>query len=122
MPYQVREFPIVAQTRNCPKCGGEYKVYDPAQYRPRLCPACKKPHPPPRPPRLNRQALLGQPFSIRQKQILGLILEGKLNKEIAHDLHLAEGTVKVFMGDIFSKAGVSNRTQLAVWWLRNGGA
>jgi DNA-binding NarL/FixJ family response regulator len=62
--------------------------------------------------------LLGRPLTVREKQIVNCVCEAKLNKEIAHQLHLAEGTVKVFMSTIFSKAGVTNRTALAVWALR----
>jgi DNA-binding NarL/FixJ family response regulator len=62
--------------------------------------------------------MLGRPLTIREKQIVDCVCEGKLNKEIAHQLHLAEGTVKAFMSTIFSKVGVSNRTALAIWSVR----
>jgi len=42
---------------------------------------------------------------------------GKLNKEIAYELHLSEGTVKEYMNRIFRKLEVKNRTELAVWAL-----
>ena len=38
-----------------------------------------------------------------------------LNKEIAYELHLTEGTVKEYLNRIFRKLDVSNRTELAVW-------
>lgn len=63
--------------------------------------------------------LLGQPLTVREKQIVDKVCEAKLNKEIAHELHLAEGTVKVFLSTIFCKTGVSNRTALAIWGIRN---
>ena len=50
-----------------------------------------------------------------QRQILEHLLAGKLNKEIAFELHLSEGTIKEYLNRIFRKVGVANRTQLAVW-------
>lgn len=50
-------------------------------------------------------------FTVRQKQILDLILVGKSNREIAADLKLAEGTVKVHSISIYRVLGVSNRVQ-----------
>ncbi len=50
-------------------------------------------------------------FTVRQKQILGLILTGKSNREIATELKLAEGTVKVHSISIYRVLGVSNRVQ-----------
>jgi len=67
-----------------------------------------------------RGEMLGRPFSVRQLQILELLVAGLLNKEIAHKLHLSEGTIKVFMSVIFAKSGMTNRTELAVWWVRRG--
>jgi DNA-binding NarL/FixJ family response regulator len=43
------------------------------------------------------------------------VSQAKLNKEIAHELHLTEGTVKEYLNRIFKKLEVSNRTALAVW-------
>ena len=57
-------------------------------------------------------------LSRREKQIVELISQAKLNKEIAHELQLAEGTIKVYLVHLFRKVGVSNRTQLAVWAMK----
>jgi DNA-binding NarL/FixJ family response regulator len=46
-----------------------------------------------------------------------LVAEAKLNKEIAYDLHLTEGTIKEYLNRIFRKLGLTNRTELAVWAL-----
>jgi len=46
-----------------------------------------------------------------------LVIQGKLNKEIAYQLHLSEGTIKTYLSAIFEKLGVTNRTELAVWAL-----
>lgn len=60
--------------------------------------------------------LLGKPLTPRETQVLDLIATGKLNKEIAHEILLGEGTVKVMVSTILAKTGLSNRTSLAVWW------
>ena len=58
-------------------------------------------------------------LSFRERQVVGLICKAKLNKEIAYELHLTEGTVKEYLNRIFRKVGASNRTELAVWAIRN---
>ena len=47
----------------------------------------------------------------QQARILELICEGKLNKQIAYDLSIAETTVKAHVTAIMRKLGVQNRTQ-----------
>lgn len=54
------------------------------------------------------------PLSGRQAQILRLIAQGKSNKEIAHQLGLATGTVKQHVYALFRKLGVRNRTMAVV--------
>lgn len=51
----------------------------------------------------------------RQQQILGLLVEGCSNKEIARRCDLSEATVKVQVRAILRRLGVDNRTQAAVW-------
>lgn len=50
----------------------------------------------------------------RQIDVLKLLVCGKSNKQIARDLHLAEGTVKLHCMAIFKEFGVTNRTQAAL--------
>ncbi len=47
----------------------------------------------------------------QQAKILHLICEGRLNKQIAHDLSIAETTVKAHVTAIMRKLGVQSRTQ-----------
>jgi len=47
----------------------------------------------------------------QQGRILQLICEGKLNKQIAYDLSIAETTVKAHVTAIMRKLGVQSRTQ-----------
>jgi DNA-binding NarL/FixJ family response regulator len=61
------------------------------------------------------QPFMGKPLSPREKQIVRLVCVAKLNKEIAYELCLSEGTVKVYLSVIFKKLRIQNRTQLAMW-------
>lgn len=47
----------------------------------------------------------------RQRDVLALLASGKSNRDIARDLGLAEGTVKVHITAIFKALGAKNRTQ-----------
>lgn len=58
-------------------------------------------------------------LSFREKQIAKLVCEAKLNKEIAFELRLTEGTIKEYLNRIFRKLEFKNRTQLAIWAMRN---
>jgi DNA-binding NarL/FixJ family response regulator len=51
----------------------------------------------------------------REEQIVELVRQAKLNKEIAGELSLAEGTVREYLSRLYRKLGVKNRTELAVW-------
>jgi DNA-binding CsgD family transcriptional regulator len=85
--------------RNCCRCGGEFHMGE----HERVCQACNK-------PRLDNGQL-----TLREKQVIALVTQAKLNKEIAYDLHLSEGTIKVYLSQVFRKLGVRNRLELALW-------
>jgi len=50
----------------------------------------------------------------RERDILGLLVEGRSNRDIAQSLFLSEKTVKAHLAAIFRKLGVTNRTQAAM--------
>jgi DNA-binding NarL/FixJ family response regulator len=52
-------------------------------------------------------------LSERQLQVLGALVEGKSNKEIAKALNVAEGTVKAHLAALFKTLGASNRAHAA---------
>lgn len=56
----------------------------------------------------------------REESILKLIAQGNSNKEIATTLSLAEGTVKNALSRILEKLKLKDRTQLAIYALKNG--
>ncbi|MBR1128196.1 response regulator transcription factor [Bradyrhizobium iriomotense] len=49
----------------------------------------------------------------RERQIVRLVSEGMSNKEIARQLNVSQGTVKVHLYNIFQKLEITNRTVLA---------
>lgn len=55
----------------------------------------------------------------RECEILIQIASGRFNKEIATTLDITERTVKNHISNIFKKIGVSDRTQAAVFAIRN---
>ncbi|MBD3883969.1 response regulator transcription factor [Phormidium tenue FACHB-886] len=59
------------------------------------------------------------PLSLRELEILKLISEGYSNIEIASMLYLSISTVKSHTRNIFSKLGVTHRTQAAVFAIRH---
>ena len=50
----------------------------------------------------------------RERQVLRAIRAGRMNKEIAGDLHISEVTVKMHVRAICQKLGARNRTQAAL--------
>lgn len=59
-------------------------------------------------------------LSARELDVLRLIVKGKSNKQIASDLGVAEGTVKIHINNMLNKLGVSDRTQAATFALQHG--
>ena len=53
-------------------------------------------------------------LSRRQAQVLGLLVQGCSNKEIARRLNLGVGTVKIHVTAVFHKLGVTSRIAAAV--------
>jgi DNA-binding NarL/FixJ family response regulator len=60
---------------------------------------------------LHRKAINLSPAQLR---VLTALADGKLNKQIAAEMDLTEGTVKQHMSAIFRKLGVNNRSQAIV--------
>lgn len=55
----------------------------------------------------------------RDIEVIGLIAEGLINKEIAKKLYISEKTVKNHVSNIFKKLNVSDRTQAAIYAFKN---
>jgi len=78
---------------------------------------------------LNRMSLLGtgtvarratdEKLSPQERRILGLVVEGKTNKEIAKALDLSDKTVKNYLSNAFQKLNVRRRSQAAALFERD---
>lgn len=55
----------------------------------------------------------------REWEVLRLISEGLSNKEISERLYLSEGTVRNYVTALLEKLGLRDRTQLAIYYLKN---
>jgi DNA-binding NarL/FixJ family response regulator len=66
------------------------------------------------------EATLLEQLSPRELEVLGLIVEGRRNRAIGEELHLAEVTVKKHVQSIIGKLGASDRTHAAVLGVRSG--
>jgi NarL family two-component system response regulator LiaR len=56
----------------------------------------------------------------REREVLALLARGRANKAIAFELGVAEKTVKTHVGNILGKLGLSDRTQAALYAVREG--
>ena len=56
----------------------------------------------------------------REREVLGLVARGMANKQIGRALGISERTVKAHLTSIFSRIGVADRTEAALWAQRNG--
>jgi len=54
-------------------------------------------------------------LSPQEERILSLVADGKTNKEIGDELHLAEKTVKNYVSSMLAKLGLESRTQAAIF-------
>ncbi len=66
-------------------------------------------------------AVLGaEPLTGREMEVLRLLGTGATNREIADHLSLTEGTVKNYISAILAKTGLRDRTQAALFAVRQG--
>ncbi len=67
----------------------------------------------------NKIEAVEETLTKREIEVLKLISEGLFNKEIAYILSISEKTVKNHVSNIFKKIDVSDRTQAAVYAIKN---
>ena len=66
------------------------------------------------PPRAKERASLVPALTRRERELINLVRQGLRNRDIAAQLGVTEGTVKVYLHALFDKLGVDNRTELAM--------
>jgi DNA-binding NarL/FixJ family response regulator len=68
----------------------------------------------------DRAAQALEQLTARERDVLVLIAQGRTNRAIAAELYLSEGTVKGYVSVILGKLGVKDRTQAALWAVKQG--
>jgi NarL family two-component system response regulator LiaR len=61
-----------------------------------------------------------EPLTVREVEVLKLVAQGKSNQEIAETLVISERTVRTHVSNILSKLHLANRTQAALYALKEG--
>ena len=61
------------------------------------------------------------PLSMREREILEMVIAGKKRREIADKMHLSENTVKTYTRTLYGKLGISCREELYELLLQNNG-
>lgn len=97
---------VLRTLRSCSACGATFH----ARNQEPTCEQCRP---------LIPQLTSYRQLTLRERQVVGLVTFGKMNKEIAHELQLSEGTIKEYLNRIFRKLNFKNRTELAVWAYQN---
>ena len=59
-------------------------------------------------------------LTIREREVLALLVDGLTNRRIAEALFISESTASVHVSNIIGKLGVSNRVEAAATALRSG--
>lgn len=62
----------------------------------------------------------GEALSDRELDVLRCVAQGSSNKEIASELNISENTVKVHLRNIYTKLGVSSRTEATTAGMQQG--
>jgi DNA-binding NarL/FixJ family response regulator len=57
------------------------------------------------------ETVVPHPLTDRERRVLGLLVEGRSNREIAHTLYIGEATVKTHLHNLYEKLEVGNRVQ-----------
>jgi DNA-binding NarL/FixJ family response regulator len=58
-------------------------------------------------------------LTARERDVLRLVIEGKGDAEIAHDLAISRRTVSWYVSELLARTGLPSRAALAVYAVRN---
>lgn len=70
--------------------------------------------------RPNKARITGTELTERQTEILALMAQGLIYKEIGYRLHLAEATIKYHVKEMMGRVGAERRQQLIAYAAQNG--
>ena len=59
-------------------------------------------------------------ITLREMEVLQLLMKGYKNKQIAEKLCISEATVRFRLKSIYSKTGINSRTELVAWGIHQG--
>ncbi len=70
----------------------------------------------------DRRRQLGRDVSLtpREQEVLGLIVSGRANDDLAAELYLSINTVKSLIRSVYRKIGVTSRSQAVAWGVAHG--
>lgn len=58
----------------------------------------------------------------QERQMLEMLARGASTREIAHALGYKEGTIRVYLHDLYKKVGVTNKTSAVIWFMEQARA
>lgn len=61
-------------------------------------------------------------MTAHERKVCECLVKGMSNKEIAEEMEISSGTVKVHIHNIIGKTGLYNRTKIALKWVEHSGA
>jgi DNA-binding NarL/FixJ family response regulator len=67
--------------------------------------------------RQGRRPAMIEGLTPREQEVLELLVTGKANKQIAHELGMHQDTVKHHVSEILRKLDVPSRTAAAIWYV-----
>jgi DNA-binding NarL/FixJ family response regulator len=68
----------------------------------------------PGPARHRRRQASSAALTARETDVARLVAQGRRNKEIAYELGISEGTVKMHLHNLYEKLSITSRTELAI--------
>jgi DNA-binding CsgD family transcriptional regulator len=59
-----------------------------------------------------------QMLTLRERNLMLLLMQGKVCKQICAELHISENIVKQHIKNIYQKLGVNSRSEAVMWLLK----
>ena len=70
--------------------------------------------------RLDTAVAVDGELTRREREVAALLAEGLSNSELARRLYISPRTAAVHVSNILTKLGMTSRTEVAAWAVRNG--